>query len=49
MVEVVPDKGLVGKQFRKDAKPLMEWLSNLDRTAAEQLEGQLQDTGYGGW
>lgn len=47
VVEVVADKGLVGKQFRKDAKPLMEWLGNLDRTTVEQLEGQLQETGYG--
>lgn len=42
VVEVVPDKGLIGKQFRKDAKVLMEWLVHLDQAAAEALEQRLQ-------
>lgn len=45
MVEAVPDKTVIGKQFRKDAKPLMEHLSNLSRTDVEGLEGLLQDKG----
>ena len=42
VVEVVPEKALIGKQFRKDAKVLMDWLSQLDKTAIESLEVQLE-------
>ena len=37
-MEVVPDKGIIGKQFRKDAKPIMERLAGLDSSQAELLE-----------
>lgn len=44
-MEVIPDKKLIGKQYRKEAKPLMDWLSKLDRAGADDLEGQLRDNG----
>lgn len=46
MVEVVPDKGVIGKKYRKEAKPLLEWLGELPKTDIEQLERQLADKGY---
>ena len=46
VVEVVPEKGVIGKQFKKEAKPLMEWLGALDHEGVERLEGELEKTGY---
>lgn len=46
VVEAIPDKGVIGKQFRKEAKPLLEWLGALDREGVERLEGGLEKTGY---
>lgn len=46
VVEAIPDKGVIGKQFRKEAKPLLEWLGALDREGVERLEGELEKTGY---
>ena len=45
MVEVVPDKGVIGKKYRKEAKPLMEWLAALTKTQVEDLEKNLTDNG----
>ncbi len=47
MVECVPEKGVIGKQFRKDAKPIMEWLAGLDESAVQELEWNLETNGYG--
>lgn len=43
VVEIVPDKSTLGRQFRKDAKPLMDWFNQLDRARIEDLEGQLRE------
>ena len=45
MVEAVPEKGVIGKQFRKDAKVLMEWLGQLERSEVESLESRLEQDG----
>ena len=45
MVEVVPDKGVIGKKYRKEAKPLMERLAALTKTQVEDLEKNLTDNG----
>lgn len=44
-MKVIPDKGLIGKQFRKDAKILMDWLNQLDKVGIEDLERRLQAEG----
>ena len=44
-MEVVPNKGVLGQQFRKDSKPLMDWLNQLDSAEAEKLELQLKTDG----
>lgn len=46
VVEILPEKGLIGKKYRKDAKPLMDWLAGLTKQDIEQLEKQLTDNGY---
>jgi glycyl-tRNA synthetase len=45
VVEVVPDKGIIGKKYRKEAKPLMERLAVLTKTQIEDLEKSLTDNG----
>lgn len=45
VVEVVPDKGVIGKQFRKEAKLVLDWLSQLDNASVEKLQQQLQGDG----
>lgn len=45
VVEVVPDKAAVGKVFRKDAQPLLEWFSQLDSSGAEELDSRLESDG----
>ena len=45
VVEVVPEKGVLGKQFRKEAKPLMDRLTTLSCTEIESMEKQLKDNG----
>ncbi len=45
VVEVVPDKGKIGKQFRKEAKAIMEGLSILTKEAVQGVESQLQQEG----
>ena len=46
VVEVVPDKGIIGKQFRKDAKPIMEHLAGLGSSQAELLEKEVSEKGW---
>lgn len=46
VVELLPEKGLIGKQFRKEAKPLMDHLMTLTSGEIESLEKQLKDNGY---
>ena len=45
VVEIVPEKGVIGKKYRKEAKPLMEWLAMLTKTQIEDLEKNLTDNG----
>ena len=45
VVECLPDKGVIGKQFRKDSKPLLEWLGQLDEKGTERLESDLRASG----
>lgn len=47
VVEVVPDKGLIGKQFRKDAKVITELLAGLSGEAVKLVEQELAEKGYG--
>jgi len=39
---VVPDKGVVGKTYRKDAKPLLAWLEAMPAPQAQELQSQLE-------
>lgn len=48
VVECVPDKGVIGKQFRKEAKPILEWMSGLDESAVKEMEESFQTKGYDG-
>lgn len=45
VVECVPDKGIIGKQFRKDSKLLLEWLGQLEEERAKQLERDFKENG----
>lgn len=46
MVDCVPEKGVIGKTFRRDAKPLLDWLAQLDEKGAGHLERELQSNGW---
>lgn len=41
----MPEKGVIGKTFRRDAKPLLDWLAQLDEKGAGHLERELQSNG----
>ncbi|EDO45824.1 predicted protein [Nematostella vectensis] len=45
VVEVVPDKAILGKAFKKQAKEVMEKLTTLDSKGAKQLEDALNEKG----
>ena len=45
VVEVVPDKRVIGEKYRKEAKSLMKWLAALTKTQVEDLEKNLSDNG----
>jgi len=47
LVECLPQKSVLGKAFKQDAKIIMEHLSKLDASAVTQLEQALSDNGYG--
>ena len=44
VVEAVPDKGAIGKKFRKEAKQLLEWLAGLSREEVVDLEERLRNS-----
>lgn len=46
VVEVVPNKGALGKSFKKDAKAITDKLASLGKTEAEDLEKRLESDGY---
>lgn len=46
VVEPVPNKGVIGKAFKKDAKAVTEYLSALEPKQVEELEKALQDNGF---
>ena len=45
VVEVVPEKGVIGKRFRKDAKPILEKLSSIVGKEAELMDQQTSAKG----
>ena len=45
VVEVVPEKGVIGKQFRKEGKAIMETLSSLTSSQAEAVERETAEKG----
>ncbi|XP_062518357.1 glycine--tRNA ligase-like [Corticium candelabrum] len=45
VVEAVPEKGAVGKTFKKDAKVIMEKLSGLTPDEVRQLEDSMKENG----
>jgi glycyl-tRNA synthetase len=45
VVEVAPEKGIVGKQFRKEAKVIMDGLSALSSSQAEAAEREATEKG----
>ena len=45
IVECVPEKSVIGKQFRKEAKPIMEELVNLNPQGVRRLEEEIQNKG----
>lgn len=47
VVECLPQKSVLGKAFKQDAKIIMEHLSKLDASAVAELEQALSDKGYG--
>lgn len=46
VVEVVPEKGSVGKTFKKDAKVIMDRLSSLTPEEVTQLEDSMKTAGF---
>lgn len=45
-VVAVPDKGIVGKTFKKDAKAVQEALALLSNEEAEKMDKALSEAGY---
>ena len=45
VVEVVPEKGVIGKQFRKEAKVIMEGLADLTSSQATAAEKEATEKG----
>ena len=45
VVEVVPEKGVIGKQFRKEAKAIMETLATFSTGQAETMETEAAERG----
>lgn len=46
VVAAVPNKGAIGKGFKKDAKVILEQLAALSASEVENLEKQLRKNGY---
>ena len=45
MVELVPNKGLMGKQFRADSKAVLDALAAISPEGAAEVDAQLKATG----
>lgn len=45
-VAAVPDKGIIGKTFKKDAKAVQEALASLSNEVAEKMDKALSEAGY---
>ena len=45
VVEVAPEKGVIGKQFRKEAKVIMDALAALSSSQAEAAEKEATEKG----
>ena len=45
VVEIVPDKAVFGKAFKKEAKMVMDYLAELDGSAIKQFEEKLNSSG----
>ena len=45
MVELVPVKNILGKEFRQHARSITEKLTKLDATHIEMMERTLKDNG----
>ena len=45
VVEVVPEKGIIGKQFRREGKGIMDQLASLSSSQAEELEKETTEKG----
>lgn len=45
VVEAQPNKGALGKAFKKDAKAISDVLSNFDNNQVEGLESELEEKG----
>lgn len=41
----MPDKGVLGKTFRREAKVVMEWLAALSETSVVELETTMTEKG----
>ena len=44
-MEVVPEKGIIGRQFRREAKQIMEALAALSSSEAEDVEREAAEKG----
>ncbi len=45
-VEVFTEKGIIGKQFRKDSKAIMDTLNNLTEEQVTEMETTLTNSGW---
>lgn len=45
VVEAVPNKGVLGKHFKKDAKAITDALTNLQISELEDIENKLESQG----
>ena len=46
VVEVVPDRKVLGKQFKKDSQLIAEYLKGLSECDIGELEKSLKEKGY---
>ena len=44
-MEAAPNKGLLGKEFKKDAKEILESLSKMDEGSLNSLETAMKENG----
>lgn len=45
VVEAVPNKPVIGKAFKKNAKAVTDYLAALDKNQVEEMEKSIEDTG----